>query len=101
MAKEIYQDMVYKCPGPYTRAGGTYDTKGVNSPEEHEQALKDGWFRTLPEAIEGKSAVVEVLADKPPTRDELEQKAKELNIKFDKKTSGKDLSDKIAKALGA
>jgi hypothetical protein len=98
---EKYQDMVYRCPGPYSRKGGTYDTKGVNSKEEHDEALANGWFRTLPEAIEGKSAVIEVPEDKPPTRAELEQKAKELNIKFDKKVTDKDLAAKIAAALGA
>jgi hypothetical protein len=99
---EKYQDMVYRCPGPHSRKGGTYDTKGVNSKEEHEAALKDGWFRSLPEAIEGKSAVVDVPADaKPPTRAELEQKANELNIKFDKKTLDADLTKKIEEAMGA
>lgn len=98
---EKYQDMVYKCPGPHSRAGGTYDTKGVNSKEEHEAALEAGWFNTLPEAVAGKSSLVELPADAPPTRKELEQKAKELNIKFDKKVTDKDLAAKITAALGA
>ena len=96
-----YADMVYRDGGPYARKGGTYDTKGVSSREEHDQALEDGWFNTLPEAIAGKSAVVDVKDDEPPTREELEQKAKELGIKFDKKTSDEALAKKIAEALGA
>lgn len=97
-----YQDMVYKNGGPYARKGGTYDTKGVNSREEHDEALKNGWFNTLPEAIAGKAAVVELPPDeKPPTRAELEQKAKELNIKFSKSTTDEVLAANIAKALGA
>jgi hypothetical protein len=101
MSEEKYQGMVYQCPGPYSRAGGTYNTKGVNSKAEHEAARKEGWFDTMPEAIAGKSAVVDVPADnKPPTRAELEHKAKELNIKFDKKVTDKDLADKITAALG-
>ena len=96
-----YQDMVYKCPGPYIRERGTFDTKGVNSKEEHEQALKDGWFNTLPEAIAGKSAVINVEDAKPPTRVELEQKAKELGIKIGSKVSNEELSKLIEKALGA
>src|SRR5262245_53791558 len=97
-----YQEMVYRCPGPYQRPHGTFDTLGVNSKDEHEQALKDGWFNSLPEAIVGKTAVVELPSDSaPPTRDELEQKAKELGIKFDKKTSDEVLTEKISKALGA
>lgn len=98
---EKYQDMVYRCPGPYVRERGTYDTKGVNSKEEHDAALKDGWFNSLPEAVAGKSAVVEVKEDAPPTRAELEQKAKELNIKFDKKVTDEVLAKKISEALGA
>ncbi|MEY4761252.1 MAG: hypothetical protein RLZZ200_1108 [Pseudomonadota bacterium] len=99
---EKYQDMVYRCPGPYSRAGGTYDTKGVNSRAEHDAALNDGWFNTMPEAIAGNASVVETPADdKPPTRAELEQKATELGIKFDKKTKDEDLAKKIAGALGA
>jgi hypothetical protein len=35
----------------------------------------------------------------PPTRDELEAKATELGIKFDKRTTDKRLLDKIAEAL--
>jgi hypothetical protein len=100
MAK--YEDMVYRCPGPLPGNGFTWATKGVKSKEEHEQALKDGWFRTLPEAVAGKHAVIEKNDDKrPPTRAELEQKAAELNIKFDKKTTDKALGDLITKALGA
>jgi len=96
---EKYEDMVYKCPGPFSRNGGTYDTKGVQSEDEHKAALVNGWFKTMPEAIEGRSAVVEA-ADAPPTRDELEQKAKELGVKFDKKTTDEALSKKISEALG-
>lgn len=35
----------------------------------------------------------------PPTREELEAKATELGIKFDKRTTDKRLLDKIAEAL--
>lgn len=96
-----YSNIVYRCPGPHQRPGGTYAYKGVSSEAEEAEALKDGWFRSMPEAIEGKSAVVELPPDAPPTRDELEQKAKELNIKFDKKTSDEVLTKKINDALGA
>lgn len=90
-----YQDIVYKCPGPHQRKGGTYAFRGVSSPEEHDQALQEGWFNTLPEAIEGK------VIDVPPTRDELEQKAKELGVKFDKKTPDDVLAKKIEAILEA
>lgn len=100
-----YEDMVYKCPGPHSRPHGTFATKGVNSVEEHEATLKDGWHNTLPDAIayaEGKLPPKAAVVDNaPPTRAELEQKAKELNIKFDKNTKDETLAKKIAEALGA
>lgn len=64
--------------------------------------LKSGWFETLPEAIVGKTSLQELPpAELPPTRDELEQKAKELGIKFDKKMSDEVLTKKISDAVGA
>lgn len=96
-----YSNIVYRCPGPHQRPGGTFDYLGVNSEAEHAQALKDGWFETMPEAIDGKSSLKELPpVDLPPTRDELEQKAKQLNIKFDKKMSDEVLTKKISDALG-
>jgi hypothetical protein len=103
--KEIemkYSDMVYRCPGPHQRPGGTFEFKGVVSTAEHEEARQAGWFDTLPEAIAGKASLKELPPDElPPTRGELEQKARELNIKFDKKLSDEALGKKIADVLGA
>lgn len=96
-----YSDIVYKTPGPHQRPGGTFDCKGVSSKAEHAEALKAGWFDTLPEAIEGKAAEKPSAFEPPPTREELEAKAKELGIKFNNKTTDKELSTKIAEALGA
>jgi hypothetical protein len=97
-----YSEIVYRCPGPHQRPGGTFAFKGVTSEAEKEAALKDGWFETMPEAIAGKASLKELPSDTaPPTREELEQKAKELGIKFDKKTSDEVLSKKISEALGA
>lgn len=81
----------------------------VEDEEQFDAALAEGWFSTVPEAIKG-------VADKPvdttkaddsvddsaaPTRDELEAKATELGIKFDKRTSDKKLGDQISAALEA
>ena len=100
--EEQYSSIVYRDKGPHQRPNGTYDFRGVNSKAEHAAALKDGWFNSMPEAIEGKHSVVDLPEnDSPPTREELEQKAKELGIKFDKKTSNETLTDKINKAMGA
>jgi hypothetical protein len=92
--------LVYKCPGPYARQGGTYDHAVVNDADEHASQTGAGWFSTLPEAIEGKPAAQEVPADDAaPTRAELEAKAKELEIAFDGRTSDAKLLAKITEAL--
>lgn len=66
---------------------------------EVEQALADGWFRTPTEAGESVKvapAPEPVPADDAPvTRAELEQKARELSIKFDGRTTDKKLRDMI------
>lgn len=95
-----YPRLVFKCPGPYARQGGTYDHAVVNDAGEHASQIGAGWFNTLPEAIEGKSAISEVPADDAaPTRSELEAKAKSLNIAFDGRTSDAKLLAKITEAL--
>lgn len=105
----MFPTLVYKCPGNHQRPGGTYAYKGVKDEDQHAAALADGWFDTLPEAIDGheakksqqaEPAPVSQTADAaPPTRAELEQKAKELGIKFDGRTSDKKLSEAIADKL--
>lgn len=45
--------IVYKTPGSYAYAGGTFDYKGVNTEAELEHFIKDGWFLSLAEAIDG------------------------------------------------
>lgn len=92
-----FPTLVYRCPGAHQRTGGTYAFKPILDKAEHAAALADGWFDTLPDAIEGK-APAEPDAREPdaaPTRAELEQKAKELNIKFDGRTGDKKLADAI------
>ena len=97
-----YSNIVYRCPGPHQRPGGTYAFRGVESQEEEDQLLGQGWFRTMPEAIDGKSSLKELPSDDaPPTREELEQKAKKLGVRFDKKTTDEALLKKVTEALGA
>lgn len=115
MSKE-FPALVYKDKGPHQRAGGTYDHKLVEDGAEFDAALADGWFPTLPEAIEGKLVMQEgtqvqsdtddqgqdqAKDDEPPTRAELEAKAVELGIKFKANTTDKQLGDLIATKLGA
>jgi len=101
-----FPTLVYKCPGAHQRPGGTYAYQGVQDADEHAAALADGWFVTLPEAIEGVAPVVAPAApasapNAPPTRAELEQKAAELGIKFDGRWGDKKLSDAIADKMKA
>lgn len=88
--------LVFRCPGKHQRAGGTYDHKAVMDGDEKDAALADGWFSTLPEAIDGKAKDEDNAA---PTRDELETKAKELGIKFDGRTTDTKLGKLITEAL--
>lgn len=94
--------LVYKCPGPHSRQGGTYDYAVVNNEGEHAAQLEAGWFNSMPEAIEGKAVQVDEPAqeeDPAPTRAELEEKAKELGIAFDGRTSDAKLLAKITEEL--
>lgn len=92
--------MVLKYPGSTQLQDGGYDYLIVED-EDVEAAVADGWHRTAAEAkAAGTAPVVETPAvDAPPTRAELEQKAKELSIKFDGRTTDKKLAEAIAEKL--
>jgi hypothetical protein len=94
----IFPTIVYKCPGNHQRTGGTYDLLGINDSSGLSVALSEGWFLTLPEAIEGKPA--DPSEDAPPTRAELESKASEFGLKFDGRTTDRRLAELIEAALG-
>lgn len=71
--------------------------------------LANGWFPSYEEAVAGKRVdeiieAAEAFDDaldevSEPTRDELEQKAEELGVSFNKRTSDKKLAERIAAAL--
>jgi hypothetical protein len=101
-----FPTIVYKVPGKHLRPHGTYDYAGVNTQEEFDAKLSEGWYESLPAAIEGKpakpaeAASEPVLDDNaPPTREELEAKATELGIKFDGRYSDKKIAQMIDEAL--
>lgn len=106
MTEEIQTDdqfptIVYKGFGPHARAGGTFDYSSANDQDELDAKLASGWYATLPEAIEANDNPGAVKSDDaPPTRDELETKAKELGIQFNAKTTDAQLGKLIAKKLG-
>ena len=100
--------MLFRCPGSEPMHGGHFATRIVADADEQASALADGWHLTTPEAkaaheapsnesdVNGRERTE---TDEPPTRAELEQKAAELGIAFDGRTSDKKLGEKIAAAL--
>lgn len=96
--------MLYKAPGPHEIHGGHFDYTIVDADEEGaiEAAKADGWFETTTEAKEAgeaDKAKREAELNKPPTRKELETKAKELGIQFAKKTTDGELGKLIQAKL--
>jgi hypothetical protein len=96
MNENKMNEIVYKIPGKnHGPMGKTYDWKPVKSKDEFNQAMKDGWFDTLDEAINGR------IIDVEPTREEMNKKAKELGLKYGPNTSDANLlkliNDEVAK----
>lgn len=100
-ADDQFPTLVYKGEGPHSRAGGTYDYAAANDQTDLDVKLADGWFATLPEAINAQDNPVATKSEdlSPPTRKELETKAKELSIKFTAKTTDAELSAAITAVL--
>lgn len=84
---------------------GSAEHKLVENEAQFDAALAGGWFRTVPEAVSGiaaKLAEPPAPADDdtaPPTRAELEQKAKELGIQFSANIGDAKLAERIAAKL--
>jgi len=97
--------LVFKDGGPHDRHKGSYSTKLVEDEDEYSEALNDGWYASIPEAIENKhdesteKALDIADATRAPSREELETMAKELELKFDGRTSDAKLSSMIDKEL--
>ena len=91
--------MVLKYPGKHQFQDGSYDYQIVDE-SEVDAALSEGWFRTKEEAKAAyEQPAVEPVSDAPPTRAELEQKARELGLKFDGRTTDKKLAALIAEKV--
>jgi len=94
-----FPTLVYRCPGPhFGPRGSTYNYVGVNNEDELVLRVAEGWCVTLDEAVDGKKPAVPA-DDAPPTRVEMEEKARELQIKFDGRTTDRKLSALIETAL--
>jgi hypothetical protein len=108
-----FPTIVYKCPGdrwgpPHT----TFNSIGVTDQKAFDKALADGWFATLPEAVDAYlkpapervavvSEPVAVEENAPPTRPEMMAKAAEIGLTVDKRWNDKTLANKIIEALEA
>jgi hypothetical protein len=101
---------LYKQPGSDIATDGGRFGYRVAADETELQAFQaDGWHLTSPEAkaaFEAAQAAAAAAAlaaisnaEAPPTRAELEQKALELGLKFDGRTSDRKLRDMVAAAL--
>lgn len=116
-----FSTLVYRGFGKHQRKGGGFDFAPALSQDELDALLKDGWYATLPEAIEAHDTPkpVEKTAEKaeeklpevqedvkepedksPPTRAELEMKARKLGIKFDGRTGNVKLLMMINEEIG-
>lgn len=94
--------LVYKGTGQHSRKGGTYSYCSAENEKQFAELLADGWFETLPKAIDDNDNPKEEKEQEDnyaPTREELEEKAKELGIKFDGRTGDKKLLAMINEKL--
>lgn len=91
---------VYKSPGRGDGQNGKlYDYEQVSNDAEMSAKLADGWHATRDAAMGCAVAPADVDA-LAPTRSEMEQKARELGLKFDGRTTDRKLSAMIAERLG-
>jgi hypothetical protein len=103
---------VYLSPGNFRRGKSSYRYVSVNSLEEHDAYLAQGWSTSAELAIDRANAPTPAPApapvpapvvpedNAPPTRAELETKARDLGLKFDGRTSDRTLLRRITQAIG-
>lgn len=87
-----YPNLVYRKHGPHHCKGGTYQFMQVRDDSELETAIAEGWFLSIEDALSGVNSSA-------PTREEMEIKARELDLKFDGRTSDRKLMEMINAAL--
>lgn len=96
--------MLYKSGGKHKIHGGMFDYIVVDEAGVEEK-IEEGWALTTSQALEHAEYIKEGKArddvedHHPPTREELELKAKELNISFRKNTKNETLLSKINEKL--
>jgi hypothetical protein len=100
-----FPQLLYRVGTAWTLESGTYDLATAKDAEHMAALLADGWHpdqyaaKAAAEAVPTAAPAEEPDDDAPPTRDELEAKARELGIKFDGRTGDKKLAALIADKL--
>lgn len=102
-----FPTILYRVPGPHVAPRGTYDFIGVEDQGALDAALAAGWHETLAGAMSPVAKVLQEIAEagdaiddmSPATRDEMEQKARELGVPFNARTKDDVLAGRIAEAL--
>jgi len=81
----------------------TYPALLVHNETEHTAARAVGWRDSIPEAIADAESELDIAVEtddlSPPTREEMESKARQLGISFNKRTSDDKLLWRIEQAL--
>lgn len=95
-----FPTLVYRCPGAhFAHDGQTYDYAKVSDEDDLAAALVAGWHKTLVDAVNAANGAEPEPEDGGPiTREELEQMADQLGIKYDGRTSDAGLLKKIEAA---
>jgi hypothetical protein len=91
----IFPRMLYRSGTAIVLESGKYDFRIVTE-DEYKQAIAEGWHL---DQYAAKAAAEKPIQFPEPTRDEMEQKAKELGLKFDGRTGDKKLIAMIEEAL--
>ncbi len=84
--------MVYKFPGPHLIGREAFDYLLVDAAEGLETVLGDGW-RLSPEDAK------RYTNESDATREEMEEKASELGVKFSRRTSDQALMGRIEESI--
>lgn len=102
----MHKKMIYRLGGSFKIGDSMFEIKTIDQDVEGElqKHLDDGWFETpndaiIKEGVKELSALIDAESDEDDARDKLEQKAKELGIGFNVRTTNETLSQRIAEAL--
>lgn len=96
-----YPTLMYRCPGHHAAHDGqTYQYRPAESADEASELMSAGWHMSLAEAVQAVMAQSQEASEDTDsvTREELEEMATDLGIKFDGRTTDAALLRKIESA---